>query len=95
MPDEVVKVPCKICGKKFEKVGFHVRKKHSMSMADYRNLPATSQERMPTTLEAPLMPTGTRELAMPGETIVTVEVGASSDKQKPCPWYKKLLFGLV
>ena len=39
MPDEVVKVPCKICGKKFEKVGFHVRKKHGMSMTDYRNLP--------------------------------------------------------
>jgi len=47
MPDEASLVPCKICGKKFEKVGFHVRKKHSMSMDDYRNLPITVQEQMP------------------------------------------------
>jgi hypothetical protein len=106
MTDEASLIPCKICGKKFEKVGFHVRKKHSMSMDEYRALP--SQEQMPAVAEEKPVAAETSEPTRPGEVATLVEevpVTTTIDEETPVtpiekssekrPWYKKLIFGLV
>lgn len=94
MPDEASLTPCKICGKKFEKVGFHVRKKHAMSMDDYRKLPTAAQEQMPAVAEEKPIAAGISDPIMQGEVAAPIEVDASERSEKR-PWYKKLLFGLV
>ena len=69
---------CKICGKKMEKLGFHVRKIHFMSMAEYQNWNAPTPENQ------------TFEVAKEPEK-QPIKIEEETGKQ---PWYKKFFFCL-
>jgi hypothetical protein len=98
MPDEASLVPCKICGKKFEKVGFHVRKKHSMSMADYRKLPVPPQETIEAAATPPAIQNETVVAAEPVTTTIVETAPATPIEEKAAisdlPWHKRLFYGL-
>ena len=73
---------CKICGKTgMEKIGFHVRKKHMMNMAEYQNWePEKADKPEKQTLDVPEEPVQQ-----------TLEIAEELRKQ---PWYKKFFFCL-
>ena len=70
---------CKICGKKMEKLGFHVRKKHMMSMAEYQNWNAPTPEKQ--TFDITDEP-------------VQVQQTIKAEEPRKQPWYKKFFFCL-